>query len=403
MGLWTAMGGLGNGRRGGRSPPLLIAALIACILVLGFNYWVSSSRNLDLQTKLYEMEGLVRRGAAERGVAEMKKTEFQEEILRQKEQISHIENIYKKQLEGAQNTCSQDKVILQQNISSSVTTIQQLKGQLNQLNDDVGQLQKELQSCQGSIKTLNDKLTYDMTHCNSQVLSQKELCDERVAAAKLEAQKKMEKLIASSQTNTVDGAMKEKQAQPTQLETSKMSSISDHTASPSQPKADQSELLGNDIAEKNAVTATASDRGLFFSKLQPLDVPTAVAAKPDILPPPEGAEKTEGDEAETSKPLESNATENKDIQLVEAKDEPHTPDPGMEDMLLSEGKLDDTARKADPQEDYDTEDQELGPEKQKTSKTDNLDQEEEDLADYNGDDENEGEFEADKQAALAQL
>lgn len=47
--LQTGMGGLGNGRRGGRSPPLLIGALIACILVLGFNYWVSSSRNLELQ------------------------------------------------------------------------------------------------------------------------------------------------------------------------------------------------------------------------------------------------------------------------------------------------------------------------------------------------------------------
>lgn len=35
-------------------------------------------------------------------------------------------------------------------------------GQLNQLNDDLGKLQKELQSCQGNIKTLNDKLTFDM-------------------------------------------------------------------------------------------------------------------------------------------------------------------------------------------------------------------------------------------------
>jgi len=43
------MGALGNGRRGGRSPPLMIGALIACILVLGFNYWMSSSRNLELQ------------------------------------------------------------------------------------------------------------------------------------------------------------------------------------------------------------------------------------------------------------------------------------------------------------------------------------------------------------------
>ncbi|XP_023278974.1 Golgi membrane protein 1-like [Seriola lalandi dorsalis] len=156
------MGGLGNGRRGGRSPPLMIGALIACILVLGFNYWVSSSRNLELQTKLYELEGQVRRGAAERGAAEMKKNEFQEEIQRQKEQISHIENLYKRQLEGAQDTCSQEKGTLQQNISSSTKTIQELKGQLNQLNDDLGKLQKELQSCQGNINTLNSKLTYDM-------------------------------------------------------------------------------------------------------------------------------------------------------------------------------------------------------------------------------------------------
>lgn len=48
------MGGLGNGRRGGRSPPLMIAALIACILVLGFNYWVSSSRNLELQVYVHQ-------------------------------------------------------------------------------------------------------------------------------------------------------------------------------------------------------------------------------------------------------------------------------------------------------------------------------------------------------------
>lgn len=399
------MGGLGNGRRGGRSPPLLIAALIACILVLGFNYWVSSSRNLELQTKLYELEGQVRRGAAERGVAEMTKTKFQEEIQRQKEQISHIESIYKKQLEGAQNTCSQEKVLLQQNISSSVKTIQELKGQLNQLNDDVGQLQKELQSCQGSIKTLNNKLTYDMTHCNSQVLSQKELCDERVAAAKLEAQKKMEKLIASSQTNIIDGSVKEKQMLPNELETSKVAFVGDHTASPSQPKAVQpSELLSNDIAEKNDITpAHTSAKGLSISKPEPLHVPTAAVVKSDILPPPGGDEKANVGEAETSKPLESNVTENKDIQLMEAKDESHTDDPGMEDMLLSEGKADDAAHKADLQEEYDTEDQEVGPEKQQLSKKDNLDQEEEDLADYNGDDENEGEFEADKQAALAQV
>lgn len=40
----------------------------------------------------------------------MKKTEFQEEIMRQKEQLNHIETLYKRQLESAQDNCNQEKV-----------------------------------------------------------------------------------------------------------------------------------------------------------------------------------------------------------------------------------------------------------------------------------------------------
>lgn len=327
----------------------------------------------------------------------MKKNEFQEEIQRQKEQISRIDIAYKKQLEVVQNTCSQEKVKLQQNISSSAKTIQELKGQLNQLNDDVGQLQKELQTCQGSIKTLNNKLTYDMTHCHSQVLSQKELCDERVAAAKLEVQKKMEQLIpspvVSSQANSVDRAVKKQQVVPDV----------EHTASPSQPKEEPSEVLTNEIIDNNdAPVALTSVKGL--SKQESRSSPTAAVVKQDIFPPPEGPEKGVGDETETSKPLENNLTEDKDMELMDIKDEARTDDPGMEDMLLSEGKADDSPHKPDAPEEYDTDDQEMGEEKHPPNKRGNLDQDmEEDLADYNGDDENEGEFEADKQAELAQI
>lgn len=35
-------------------------------------------------------------------------------------------------------------------------------GQLSWLNDALGKLEKELQSCQGNINTLNNKLMYDM-------------------------------------------------------------------------------------------------------------------------------------------------------------------------------------------------------------------------------------------------
>ncbi|XP_049434652.1 Golgi membrane protein 1 isoform X1 [Epinephelus fuscoguttatus] len=414
------MGGLGNGRRGGRSPPLMIGALIACILVLGFNYWVSSSRNLELQTKLYELEGQVRRGAAERGVVEMKKTEFQEEIQRQKEQISRIESLFKRQLEGSQNTCSQEKGTLQQNISSSTKTIQELKGQLNQLNDDLGMLQKELQSCQGNIKTLNNKLTYDMTHCHSQVLSQKELCDERVAAAKLEVQKKMEKLIpppgaSSQQENAVDGPAKDDGPVMTVADAVKTATVVSHTPSVSQSKGnDPPELLTNDIIVDKGPDGPAylpPEKDL--SKVESQPVPSATAAKQDILSPPEGAVEGEKGEAETSKPVKNNLTEDNEMEVMDVHEEgaqTEEADPGMEGMLIGRAKADETpnGQKLEDPDEYETDDQVVGGvdmEKQQQSKlAENIDKDMEDeLADYNGDDENEGEFEADKQAELAQI
>ncbi|XP_053181245.1 Golgi membrane protein 1 [Scomber japonicus] len=406
------MGGLGNGRRGGRSPPLMIGALIACILVLGFNYWVSSSRNLELQTKLYELEGQVRRGAAERGVAEMKKTEFQEEIQRQKEQISHIESLYKRQLEGAQNTCSQEKGVLQQNISSSTKTIQELKGQLNQLSDDLGKLQKELQSCQGNINTLNNKLTYDMTHCHSQVLSQKELCDERVAAAKLEVQKKMEKLILPSAVSTQENTVKEGpvMAGPGTVKTA---TVESRTTSLSQPKGNEpSELLTNEIIVDKGLD-TSMDlvpaKGPLQKESQ--SVPSATAIKQEVLLPPEDADETDMSETKTSKLLTKNLTEDKDTEVMDAHEEAtQTEDPGMEGMLIGQGKAEETTtgQKLEDPDDYDADEQVVGgvdsEKRQKNKQPENIDKDmEEELADYNGDDENEGEFEADKQAELAQI
>lgn len=48
----SEMMGLGSGRRSMKSPPLLLAALVACVIVLGFNYWIASSRSVDLQVRV---------------------------------------------------------------------------------------------------------------------------------------------------------------------------------------------------------------------------------------------------------------------------------------------------------------------------------------------------------------
>ncbi|XP_061757744.1 Golgi membrane protein 1 isoform X2 [Nerophis ophidion] len=341
------MGGLVNGRRGGRSPPLVIGALIACIIVLGFNYWVSSSRILELQTKLYELEGQVRRGAAERGAAELKKNEYQEEIQRQKDQISHIESLYKKQLEGVQNTCSQNMGILQQNISSSTKTIQELQGQLNQMNDDVGKLQKELQGCQGNINTLNNKLTYDMTHCNSQVLSQRELCDERVEAAKMEVQKKMKKLLllpAVPQEKAENGGVKEEGAAVTIKTVTNASDMS----SPSVTKGNElPSLQTNEIFKEDNVLDTPPAKDITLSDT----TKDTTAVKQHQ--PAEGALVTE--KGQTSKALAKNQTE---MEVIDAHTE--EADPGMEGMLMGPGKEDAAGHRGDETDDYDQEEQVAG-------------------------------------------
>ncbi|XP_053276376.1 Golgi membrane protein 1 isoform X1 [Pleuronectes platessa] len=409
------MGGLGNVRRAGRSPPLMIGALIACILVLGFNYWVCSSRNLELQTKLYEMEGQVRRGAAERGVSEIKKNEFQEEIQRQKEQISHQESLFKRQMEALEMSCNQEKDKLQENMSSSAKITQELRGRVNQLNEEVGKLQKELQSCQGNINTLNSKLTYDMTQCHSQVLSQKELCDERVAAAKLEVQKKMEKLInspsvvSSQQEKTMDRTGKADRPVLSVADPEKTSTVVSHTPSVSRLKENEpTELLTNEIiVDQGSDEPVPSVNEVSKEELQ--SVPSAAAGKQDILPPLEGAVKTNEAGTETSKLMKNNLTEDEDMELMDVHEEgTQTEDPGMEGMLIGQGKVDEMpdGQKLEPEE-YDADKHIVGgadsKNQQQIRRSENIDKDmEEELADYNGDDENEGEFEADKQAELAQ-
>ncbi|XP_017162394.1 Golgi membrane protein 1 isoform X2 [Poecilia reticulata] len=395
------MGGLGNGRRGGRAPPLMVAALIACILVLGFNYWVSSSRNLELQTKLYELEGQVRRGAAERGVAEMKKNEFQEQIQKQVEEISHIESLRRKQLD----TYSQEKAKLQQNISSSTKTIEELKGQLNQMNNDLGKLQKELQRCQANPSILSNKLTVDIAHCQSQVLSQKKLCDEKVAAVKLEVQKNVQKVVPpagspTQQKNAETGEQKEEptgKAAPTEAEAA--AAVSQEPNIPQGKGSKASELLINIDTDKESSEQPLIDD---LSKAESQTVGLAASENQDKLQQKEGEGKTS--EATTRKGLTNHLMDDKDIEVmdVHGEDARTEADQGVQDILIGQEKAEETANGQRPEEpdEYDGDEQVVdGVDLEKEQRNKNT---EEEMADYNGDDENEGEFEADKQAALAQ-
>ncbi|XP_065519628.1 Golgi membrane protein 1 isoform X2 [Lathamus discolor] len=168
------MVGLGNSCRGMKSPPLLVAALVACIIVLGFNYWVASSRSVDLQGRIMDLEGKVRRAAAERGAVELKKNEFQGELEKQRQQIDKIQSLHSFQMENA------NKAVLMSNITVNDRLIQSLREHLKELQTEYGKLQLNVYWFQKNQTNLQRKFSYDLSQCINQMKELKEQCEERI-------------------------------------------------------------------------------------------------------------------------------------------------------------------------------------------------------------------------------
>uniref|UniRef100_A0A7N5K6I1 Golgi membrane protein 1 n=1 Tax=Ailuropoda melanoleuca TaxID=9646 RepID=A0A7N5K6I1_AILME len=174
------MMGLGNGRRSMKSPPLVLAALVACIIVLGFNYWIASSRSVDLQTRILELEGRVRRAAAERGAVELKKNEFQGELEKQREQLDRIQSSHDSQLESVNKLYQDEKAVLVNNITTGERLIRSLQDQLKALQKNYGRLQQDVLQFQRNQTNLERKFSYDLSQCINQMKEVKEQCEERI-------------------------------------------------------------------------------------------------------------------------------------------------------------------------------------------------------------------------------
>ncbi|XP_027265500.1 Golgi membrane protein 1 isoform X3 [Cricetulus griseus] len=174
------MVGLGNGRRSMKSPPLILAALVACVIVLGFNYWIASSRSVELQTRIVELEGRVRRAAAERGAVELKKNEFQGELEKQREQLNRIQSSHIFQMENANRLHEDEKAILVNNITTGERLIRELQDQLKALQRSYGILQQDIFQFQKNQSSMEMKFTYDLSRCVNRMKEVKEQCEERV-------------------------------------------------------------------------------------------------------------------------------------------------------------------------------------------------------------------------------
>ncbi|XP_030049540.1 Golgi membrane protein 1 isoform X2 [Microcaecilia unicolor] len=165
--------GLGNGRRGMKSPPLLVAGLLACVFVLGINYWITSSRCADLQHHFTELEGRMRRAAAERGAVEIKKNEFEEKLEKQMEQIDVIKSLHESQIKTIVN----EKTFLLNNITSQEKIIKKLQEEAMTLQSNYNKLQQEMDTFQESQAK---KLNYELTQCSIKMKEMTEQCEEKL-------------------------------------------------------------------------------------------------------------------------------------------------------------------------------------------------------------------------------
>ncbi|KAF1625340.1 Golgi membrane protein 1, partial [Eudyptes chrysocome] len=163
-----------------KSPPLLVAALLACIIVLGFNYWIASSRSVDLQGRIMDLEGKVRRAAAERGAVELKKNEFQGELEKQREQINKIESLHTFQMENANRVHQEEKAVLMSNITVNEQLVHSLREHVKELQTEYRKLQMDVYWFQKNQTNLQKKFSYDLSQCINQMKELKEQCEERI-------------------------------------------------------------------------------------------------------------------------------------------------------------------------------------------------------------------------------
>ncbi|XP_017595933.1 PREDICTED: Golgi membrane protein 1 isoform X3 [Corvus brachyrhynchos] len=222
------MVGLGNSCRGMKSPPLLMAALVACIIVLGFNYWIASSRSMDLQGRVMDLEGKVRRAAAERGAVEQKKNEFQGELEKQRQQIDKIQSLHSFQMENANRVHQEEKAMLMSNITLNDQLIQSLREHLKELQTEYGKLQLDVFWFQKNQTNLQRKFSYDLSQCINQMKELEEQCEERIdeltkKSTDVPQIKEKKDFTEDSQVDTQLPALKETEFKQADLEQQKTS------------------------------------------------------------------------------------------------------------------------------------------------------------------------------------
>uniref|UniRef100_A0A8C6YCA0 Golgi membrane protein 1 n=1 Tax=Naja naja TaxID=35670 RepID=A0A8C6YCA0_NAJNA len=272
------MVGLGNSRRGIKSPPLLVAALVACIIVLGFNYWIASSRSVDLQNRLMELEGRMRRAAAERGAVEMKKNEFQGELKKQREQIDKIQSMHDFQLENINKIHRGEKEILLNNITINDRLIQNLQENLKKLQRKCEKLQLDVDRLQSNQTNLQRKFSFDMSKCLNKMEELKEQCEEKLKASPEDSKVQQEK--KKELTSNISG----KNQANIQMQNFEQTEIDHHDLTNQENELQEKKMSNESTKDSKPMSVLNKEELNHHREKGTSDIPNEKSRKEEILP-----------------------------------------------------------------------------------------------------------------------
>ncbi|CAK6969787.1 protein GOLM2 isoform X2 [Scomber scombrus] len=189
------MVGFGANRRGGRLPSFILIFLMVIIAILSFNYWTVSNKHGRLLDELAEVQTQVKRTDAARSRLEKRNSELMVQVDTHRKQIDQKDGDYSvlegklQAREGLIKKCTDDKMKLQNDVTSQMTEIQRLKEQLKDMKQEFLKQEEQLREVKKNSTTLERKLEYESLQCGRQIAQLKNEYEETKKTLEEEASK----------------------------------------------------------------------------------------------------------------------------------------------------------------------------------------------------------------------
>uniref|UniRef100_S4RMQ2 Cancer susceptibility candidate 4 n=1 Tax=Petromyzon marinus TaxID=7757 RepID=S4RMQ2_PETMA len=412
------MMGFGGTRRGGRAPPLVLAALLVVSTVLAFNYWIVSGRNNRLTEELEQLGMEKHRLEAAKVRVEKRTAELsgqvenhRVEVQSKKDELMQAGSLLRDK-ERELHQCMGEKSLMARNISDTQVSFKKIQGEFVELQREYIRLQGEMDAYKRNSSSLQQRLEYNSFQCNQQLTSLKDQYEE-----KLEALKKENSKLKAEAVEKI-----KRDIPPKAPEKEKVNAVKPEQNVGEKVKVEKLET--NDIPAEQANVPPDGEQGKLEKKEGDAGMPDIVEEtenkkqpdddddeqKADVEKPDKKGEDTVNDDKVVKVTLPK---QNKPPRVTEGKKLPKVvignPGPVPKSVKTTavmmvppkeEDKIEDgleQVEKADEAEDH-----EPGkPGKSARSGPSQADPAQASRADYEGDGGNVGEYEADKQAELA--